>query len=147
MKRVKDQGKANAVSRDVHRRRWHKHAVIKVPVEQIAKEERVSEGTVLRSIGLIENYNAVVNNEVMLQKEAEIVLDLAPLQAGAIRDALRAEGWKWLLYEVAAMIVFSLLSMGLDRLRSLQKEKAAATIPPEEKPNPPAPFPEREGGE
>src|SRR4051812_8356140 len=46
------------------------------------------------------------------------------------RDELRADGWKWLLYEVAAMIVFSLLSMGLDRLRTLQKQRAAATIPP-----------------
>jgi hypothetical protein len=48
----------------------------------------------------------------------------------AWRDALRSEGWKWLVYEVAVMIVFGFLSMGLDRLRSLQKERAARTIPP-----------------
>jgi hypothetical protein len=52
------------------------------------------------------------------------------------RDALRADGWRWLLYEVAAMIVFGLLSMGLDRLRRLQKERAAATIPPSGDPPP-----------
>ncbi|MCI0742798.1 MAG: hypothetical protein L0Y72_27505 [Gemmataceae bacterium] len=48
------------------------------------------------------------------------------------RDSLRAEGWKWLLYEVGAMIVFGLMSMGLDRFRRLQKERAEATIPPKE---------------
>jgi hypothetical protein len=52
------------------------------------------------------------------------------------RDALRADGWRWLLYEVAAMIVFGLLSMGVDRLRRLQKERAAATMPPPSDPSP-----------
>jgi hypothetical protein len=51
-----------------------------------------------------------------------------------IRDALRADGWKWLLVEVAAMVVFGLLSMGLDRLRRLKKEDAEATITPTSKP-------------
>ena len=46
----------------------------------------------------------------------------------ALRDALRADGWKWLLIELAAIIMFSLASMGLDRLRSLKKERAASTI-------------------
>jgi hypothetical protein len=45
------------------------------------------------------------------------------------RDALREDGWIWLLYELAAMVVFGLLSMGLDRLRSLQTERAEGTIP------------------
>src|SRR5262249_8041067 len=36
----------------------------------------------------------------------------------------------WLLYEPGAVIVLSLLSMGLDRLRSLQKTRQAGTIPP-----------------
>jgi hypothetical protein len=53
-----------------------------------------------------------------------------PPPPSAFRDALRADGWKWLLIEVAAMIVLALLSMGLDRLRSLQKQRAAATMPP-----------------
>jgi amino acid permease len=46
------------------------------------------------------------------------------------RHALRADGWKWLAAELAAMILFSALSMGLDRLRSLQKARAANTMPP-----------------
>ncbi len=54
----------------------------------------------------------------------------APPQS-AFRDALRADGWKWLLYsEVGVMIVFGLLSMGLDRLRTLQNERKSHTIPP-----------------
>ena len=46
------------------------------------------------------------------------------------RDSLRNDGWIWLLWELGAMILFGLLSMGLDRLRRLQKERAEATIPP-----------------
>jgi hypothetical protein len=46
----------------------------------------------------------------------------------ALRDALRNDGWKWLLAQVAAMVVFGILSMGLDRLRRLKKEHAEATI-------------------
>jgi hypothetical protein len=53
-----------------------------------------------------------------------------PPPPSAFRDALRADGWKWLLIEVAAIVVLALLSMGLDRLRSLQKQRAAATMPP-----------------
>ena len=63
-----------------------------------------------------------------------------PPPASAFRDALRNDGWQWLLYEVGAMVLFGLLSMGLDRLRRLQKERAAATMPPVNDPtNPPAP--------
>jgi hypothetical protein len=46
----------------------------------------------------------------------------------ALRDALREDGWKWLLIEVAAMVVLGLASMGLDRLRRLKKERQEATI-------------------
>ena len=52
------------------------------------------------------------------------------------RDALRSDGWRWLLYEVTVLLVLGLASMGLDRLRSLQKERAAHTIPPETPSNP-----------
>lgn len=64
------------------------------------------------------------------------VLEQMALDAGEepgpspFRDALRVSGWKWLLYEVAAMVVLGLLSMGLDRWRRLQNERASATIPP-----------------
>jgi hypothetical protein len=53
-----------------------------------------------------------------------------------IRDALRSDGWKWLLVEVAVMVVFGVLSMGLDRLRRLKKERAEATITPTSNPPP-----------
>jgi hypothetical protein len=70
-------------------------------------------------------------------------------QAGEIpppspfRDQLRQEGWRWLLVEVAAMVVVGLLSMGLDRLRRLRKERAAAKTtatnqPPAESSGPPS---------
>jgi hypothetical protein len=60
-----------------------------------------------------------------------------PPPASPWRDALRNDGWQWLLAEVAAMIVFGLLSMGLDRLRRLQKERTEATIPPAKDPTSP----------
>jgi hypothetical protein len=53
-----------------------------------------------------------------------------PPPPSALRDALRTDGWRWLLYELGAMIVCALLSMGLDRLRSLQKQRAAGKISP-----------------
>lgn len=40
------------------------------------------------------------------------------------RDALRQDGWKWLLAEVAVLVVFGLASMGLDRYRRWQAEMA-----------------------
>jgi hypothetical protein len=51
------------------------------------------------------------------------------------RDALRQDGWRWLLYQVAAMIVFGLLSMVVDRLRRLQKERALAKMSPPSHPD------------
>jgi hypothetical protein len=53
-----------------------------------------------------------------------------PPPPSAFRDALRADGWKWLLVELAVLTVLAGLSMGLDRLRSLQKERTAGTISP-----------------
>jgi hypothetical protein len=54
------------------------------------------------------------------------------------RDSLRRDGWLWLLCEVAAMVVFGLLSMLLDRLRRLQKERAESTMGPPSKPDVPS---------
>jgi hypothetical protein len=54
------------------------------------------------------------------------------------REALRQDGWRWLLYEVGAMIVFGLLSMGLDRLRRLKNDAKQETIPTNDQPSPPA---------
>jgi hypothetical protein len=52
-----------------------------------------------------------------------------PPPPSEFRARLRSEGWLWLLYEAAAVVVFGLLSMLLDRLRRLKRERAAATIP------------------
>jgi type II secretory pathway component PulF len=60
-----------------------------------------------------------------------------PAPPTGLRLALHQEGWLWLIYEVAAIVVFGLLSMVLDRLRSLKKERSGATIPPaNDKPTP-----------
>jgi type II secretory pathway component PulF len=53
-----------------------------------------------------------------------------PLPRSELRELLRDHGGEWLLFEVAAMIVFGLLSMGLDRRRRLQKQRTERTIPP-----------------
>ena len=42
-------------------------------------------------------------------------------------DALKAQGWIWLLIEVGVVAVLSITSMVWDRLRTLQKERAEAT--------------------
>ncbi len=61
-----------------------------------------------------------------------------PPPPSEFRDALRKHGWRWLLYEVGAVVVLSVASMTVDRLRTLQKQRAGVTIPPanEEKPSP-----------
>jgi hypothetical protein len=53
-----------------------------------------------------------------------------PPPPSALRDALRRDGWIWLLIEGGAVAVFGIASMVLDHLRRLQKERAAPTIPP-----------------
>ena len=53
-----------------------------------------------------------------------------PPPPSPFRDALRRDGGAWLLWELAAMTAFGLASMGLDRLRSLKKQREEATIPP-----------------
>jgi len=64
---------------------------------------------------------------VLEQKAAEAGQAPPP---SAWRDALRADGWKWLLAELAVVAVLSIASMVWDRLRSLQKERAEVKIPP-----------------
>jgi hypothetical protein len=44
------------------------------------------------------------------------------------RDALRADGWRWLLVEVAVLIVLGVASMAWDWRRSLQNELPCRTI-------------------
>ncbi len=52
------------------------------------------------------------------------------IEHSAVRDSLVNDGWLWLLVEVAAIVVLGLASMAYDRLRTLQKERGSATIPP-----------------
>jgi hypothetical protein len=52
------------------------------------------------------------------------------VEHSAVRDSLVNDGWLWLLVEVGVIVVLGLASMGYDRLRSLQKERSQATIPP-----------------
>ncbi len=59
---------------------------------------------------------------VLEQKARDMGQDPPP---SPFRDALRADGWKWLLLEVIAMIVCGLASMGLDRWRRHRAESAA----------------------
>ncbi len=51
----------------------------------------------------------------------------------ALRDALRKDGWKWLLVEVAVMVVLAVASMALDqrRLRRLQTAGGGGRMPSE----------------
>jgi hypothetical protein len=63
----------------------------------------------------------------VLEEKAMIAGTIPP--PSPIRDSLRNDGWLWLLYEVAAMIVFGLASMGLDRWRRLQTERAQIKNP------------------
>ena len=51
-----------------------------------------------------------------------------PLAPSPFLDALRAHGTEWLLAELAAMIIFGLASMGLDRLRSLKKQRLESSM-------------------
>lgn len=45
------------------------------------------------------------------------------------RDALRSDGWKWLLIQLAFIMVFALASMVLDRHRSLRAGKPTESPP------------------
>jgi hypothetical protein len=60
----------------------------------------------------------------ILEQKAAEAGQLPP--PSAFREALDADGWKWILYELAAMAVFAFCSMGLDRYRSLREERAAS---------------------
>src|SRR5262245_55654873 len=62
----------------------------------------------------------------VLEEKAKDAGEMPP--ASEFRDALRKDGWKWLLWEVIAVVILGLASMALDRHRRLQKERAARTI-------------------
>jgi hypothetical protein len=60
-----------------------------------------------------------------------------PPPPSEFRDALRADGGKWLLAELAIMAVLGVASMVIDRLRGLKSEKREATISGEQTNDPP----------
>jgi hypothetical protein len=64
---------------------------------------------------------------LLMQQAAEMG---KPAPPSPFSRALVADGWKWLLYEVAAMAILAFLSMALDRFRSLKKERYQSTMPP-----------------
>jgi hypothetical protein len=76
---------------------------------------------------------------VLMEKAAKAGADVP---AEGFHQTLKRDGVWWLLYQVAAVAVLALLSMLLDRLRSLKKERAAGTIPPSP-PDPSSPPPPR----
>ncbi len=61
----------------------------------------------------------------VLEEKAKDAGQMPP--ASPFRDALRVDGWRWVLAEVAALVVFGLLSMGLDRYRRWKKESAESS--------------------
>ncbi len=62
------------------------------------------------------------------------VLEQKALDAGTppppspLRDAIRADGWRWLLYELVAVVALSLACMIWDHRRSLQNPPPDDTI-------------------
>ena len=70
------------------------------------------------------------------------VLEEKAIEAGEppppseFRDALRVQGWKWLVYEVVVVIVLAIASMAWDSRRSLQNAPGQATISPDKPPSP-----------
>jgi hypothetical protein len=71
---------------------------------------------------------------VLEQKAAEAG---EPPPPSEFRDALRTDGWKWLLAQLAVMVALGIASMVVDRLRSLKSEKTRATISAEQNNQPP----------
>lgn len=57
----------------------------------------------------------------VLEEKAQLAGETPP--PSPFRDELRTGGWKWLLAEVALMIIFGLASMGLDRWRRYRRER------------------------
>ena len=89
--------------------------------------DELADSKLLTPIARERVYQAVVNQAlayavvpVLEQKAREAGEEPPP---SPFRDSLRVDGWKWLLIEVAVMIVLGFLSMGLDRWRRYLNEK------------------------
>jgi hypothetical protein len=72
----------------------------------------------------------------ILMEKAEHAGGDVPKQG--FHQLLKRDGIWWVVYELIALVVLSVLSMGLDRLRSLKKERAAKTIRPSERTSSPS---------
>src|SRR5262245_24963197 len=75
----------------------------------------------------------------VLEEKSALASGVAP-PSSLFREALSNHGWLWLIGELVAIVILSLLSMGLDRLRSLQNAPSPGTMPPasSEETSPPA---------
>ena len=83
------------------------------------KEPRNPFYVLLMIAGLLFTLTAVAYAVIPVLEEKAIEAGNPP-PPDEFRDALRTEGWKWLLWLVLGVVVFGLLSMGLDRLRPAQ---------------------------
>ena len=61
----------------------------------------------------------------ILEQKAREMGEVPP--PSPFRDALRTNGWKWVLAELAVLFVLCLASMGLDRYRRYQAERETTT--------------------
>jgi hypothetical protein len=52
----------------------------------------------------------------------------AEVPPSPFRDTLRSDGWRFLVFAAAGVVLFAVASMGLDRLRRLKKERCQGTI-------------------
>jgi hypothetical protein len=75
----------------LHRLRYVKNKVLGLSIEQIAKEEKVKEENILRSISLVESYYAMNTMEELRASQVEVVLFNAELEKAALCSALQAE--------------------------------------------------------
>jgi hypothetical protein len=50
-----------------------------------------------------------------------------PVPPSPFRDALRTDGWKWVLVEVAALLVVGIASMAVDRYRRWRQDSSRTT--------------------
>ena len=70
---------------------------------------------------------------VMEQKAMDAGTEVPP---SPFRHALKQDGWKWVLAEVAVLVVLGLASMGLDRWRRWKSERQTSDATKLEPPPP-----------
>jgi hypothetical protein len=89
------------------------------------KEPRNPFYLLLLLVGLLFVLTALAYAVVPVLEEKARDMGQAP-PPSPFREALRRDGWKWVLVEVAVLVVLGLLSMGLDRYRRWQQERRPA---------------------